>query len=388
MSRVKSVRYIPVLLVAALLPVLAGCGSGSDVGGAADVVPADVFVYASVDTDFDGDGWAALEEFAARFPGGDNLLQRLADDVSSSEEGIDFETDVKPALGDEVAYVILDAPAEDPLADGTEEQFVILLQPDDDAAFQRLLESEDEPPLTDEVDGWTVVAEDQESLDAFRAGLDGPRLDSSEDFERAMEDLESGALARVFVNGAELSEAYEAESSEKPPVDALLPGGQLPSFGMTFDVESDSARVDGRAVFAGREPVRDGVVLGRPSRARSRRRARLPLVQRPRESAFSSFRDVAAETDPEAERQLGMAEAFLGVSLEEDVLPLLSGEGAVYVRRRAIIPEVTLVTEIEDEDKAVDTLDKIVQAAAGFEPRLGNPKTVEIDGVEARELPV
>ena len=83
MSRVKSVRFIPVLLVAALLPVLAGCGSGSDVGGAADVVPADVFVYASVDTDFDGDGWAALEEFAARFPDGDNLLQSLADEVNS-----------------------------------------------------------------------------------------------------------------------------------------------------------------------------------------------------------------------------------------------------------------------------------------------------------------
>ena len=106
------------------------------------------------------------------------------------------------------------------------------------------------------------------------------------------------------------------------------------------------------------------------------------------ESAFSAFRDAAAESDPEAESQLGMAEAFLGVSLEEDVLPLLSGEGAVYVRQGAIIPEVTLVTEIEDEDEAMATLDEIVQAASGFAPHLGSPKTVEIDGVEARELPV
>jgi Protein of unknown function (DUF3352) len=106
------------------------------------------------------------------------------------------------------------------------------------------------------------------------------------------------------------------------------------------------------------------------------------------ESAFSAFRDAAAEGDPEAERQLGQAEAFLGLSLEEDVLPLLSGEGAVYVRQGAIIPEVTLVTEIEDEDEAMATLDQIVQFAGGFEPRLQNPKTVEIDGVEARELPV
>src|SRR5687768_12774986 len=98
MSRVTFVRVIPVLLVAALLPLLVGCGSGSDVGGAADVVPADVLVYASVDTDFDGEGWTALEEFAARFPGGENLMQSLADDLSDTE-GIDFEADVKPALG-------------------------------------------------------------------------------------------------------------------------------------------------------------------------------------------------------------------------------------------------------------------------------------------------
>ena len=343
-------RFIPVLLVAALLPVLAGCGSGSDVGAAADVVPADVFVYASVDTDFDGDGWAALEEFAAKFPGGDNLLQSLADDQLGSEEGIDFEADVKPALGDEVAVVVLDAPAEDPLAESTSESFVLLLQPEDDAAFQRLLEKSDEPPVTDEVDGWTVVAEDQESLDSFRAALDGPRLDGSEDFERAMEDLDDGALARVFVNGAKLSEAYEAESSEKPPVDALLPGGELPSFGMAFDVESDSARIDGRAVFADENPfATDSYSADLPEKVPGDVLAYVSFNDL--ESAFSRFRDVAAETNPEAEHQLGMAEALLGVSLEEDVFPLLSGEGALYLRAGAPIPEVTLVTEIEDEDE-------------------------------------
>jgi hypothetical protein len=388
MSRVKSVRLIPALLVAALLPVLAGCGSGSDVGGAADVVPADVFVYASVDTDFDGDGWAALEEFAARFPEGDNLLQSLADEVS--EEDLDFEADVKPALGPEVAFVVLDAPAPtdtlDPLAEGSPESFVLLLQPDDDAAFQRLLEKSDEPPVTDEVDGWTVVAEDQESLDSFRGGLDGPRLDSSEDFERAMEDLESSALARVFVNGEKLGAAYQGDPSAAQ-LEAILPGGRMPSFGMAIGVESDSARIDGRAVFAGENPF-----------ATEPYDAELPeevpgdvlayVSFNDLESAFSAFRDAAAESDPEAERQLGMAEAFLGVSLEEDVLPLLAGEGAVYLRQGAIIPEVTLVTEIEDEAEAMATLDQIVQFAGGFEPRLRSPKTVEIDGVEARELPV
>jgi Protein of unknown function (DUF3352) len=394
MSRVKSVRLIPALLVAALLPVLAGCGSGSDVGGAADVVPADVFVYASVDTDFDGDGWAALEEFAARFPNGENLMQSLADDLGS-EEGLDFEADVKPALGDEVALVVLDAPAPTGSVEpppGVEYYYdpahvVILLQPDDDAAFQRLLDKANQPPVTDEVDGWTLVAEEQESLDAFRERLDGPRLDSSEDFDRAMADLESSALAHVFVNGAELTEAYKADPAEGPQLDAFLPGGELPSFGMAFDVEADSARVDGRAVFAGENPfATDSYSADLPERVPADVLAYVSFSDL--ETAFSRFRDAAAETNPEAESQLGMAEGLLGVSLEEDVLPLLSGEGALYVRPSAPVPEVTLVTEIEDEEKALETLDKIVEFAGGFEPRLRSPTTVDIDGVEARELPV
>jgi hypothetical protein len=389
-----TVRLIPVLLVAALLPVVAGCGSGSDVGAAADVVPEDVFVYASLDTDFDGDGWAALEEFAARFPGGDDLMQSLADDISSSEEGIDFETDVKPALGDEVALVMLDAPAVPDLEaapPGTElysdeEQVVILLQPEDEAAFQRLLETDDEPAVTDEVDGWTVVAENQESLDAYRERLDGPRLDGSDDFERAMEGLEGDALAHVFVNGAKLAGTIEGDPGA-PPVDAFLPGGELPSFGLAFDVEADSARVDGRAVFEGENPfATDSYSSDLPEQVPGDVLAYFSFNDL--ESAFSRFRDVAAETDPEAERQLGMAEGLLGVSLEEDVFPLLSGEGALYLRAGAPIPEVTLVTEIEDEEKALDTLDKIVRFAGGFEPRLREASTVEIDGIEARELPI
>ena len=395
MSRVKSVRLILALLVAALLPVLAGCGSGSDVGAAADVVPADVFVYASVDTDFDGDGWAALEEFAARFPGGDNLLQSLAEDVNSAEDDIDFEADVKPALGDEVALVLLDAPETPQLSSPTEElyygpsEFVVLLQPDDDAAFQRLLDKSDEPPVTDEVDGWTVVAENQESLDRFREGLDGPRLDSSENFERAMEDLEDGALARVFVNGDELAKTYSVDPNTAAQLEALIPGGRMPSFGMTFDVEADSARIDGRAVFDGENPfATESYSADLPEKVPGDVLAYVSFNDL--ESAFSEYRDVAAEANPDAERQLGQAEGLLGLSLEEDVLPLLSGEGAIYVRQGAIIPEVTLVTEIEDdaEAEALATLDKIVTFAANFEPSLRGVKNVEIDGVEAREVPV
>ncbi len=263
----------------------------------------------------------------------------------------------------------------------------MLLQPEDEAAFQRLLETSDEPPVTDEIDGWTVVAENQETLDRF-SSLDGARLDSSEDFERAMEDLEDGALARVFVNGDKLAEAYQDDPSAAQ-LEALLPGGGMPSFGMTFGFEADSARIDGRAVFDGENPfATESYSADLPEKVPGDVLAYVSFNDL--ESAFSEYRDVAAEANPDAERQLGQAEGLLGLSLEEDVLPLFSGEGAIYVRQGAIIPEVTLVTEIEDdaEAEALATLDKIVTFAANFEPSFRGVKNVEIDGVEAREVPV
>ncbi len=201
-----------------------------------------------------------------------------------------------------------------------------------------------------------------------------------------MEGLESGALAHVFVNGAKLAGTLEGDPGA-PPVEAFLPGGELPSFGMAFDVEADSARIDGRAVFEGENPfATESYGAELPERVPGDVLAYFSFNDL--ETAFSRFRDVAAETNPEAEQQLGMAEGLLGVSLEEDVLPLLSGEGALYLRAGAPIPEVTLVTEVEDEEKALETLDKIVEFAGGFEPRFRSPGTVEIDGVEAREIPL
>ena len=92
------------------------------------------------------------------------------------------------------------------------------------------------------------------------------------------------------------------------------------------------------------------------------------------------------------ESQLGMAEGFLGVSLEEDIAPLFAEEGAVYVRRGALIPEVTLVTQVEDEEQALGTLDDLVGRIGAFLP-FGQPERTEVYGVQVssayrRDCPV
>ncbi|MGH3007703.1 MAG: hypothetical protein ACRDOS_17670, partial [Gaiellaceae bacterium] len=88
---------IPSILILVLVLALAGCGGETgDVGGeAAGLVPADVVLYVSGNTDFEGDEWQAAEELVRKFPDGERGIQMLLEDLQE-EEDLDFEADVKP----------------------------------------------------------------------------------------------------------------------------------------------------------------------------------------------------------------------------------------------------------------------------------------------------
>ena len=377
--------FLALSTVAAVL-LVAGCGGAGSPGGAADVVPADAAFYMVVDTDFEGDQWGAAQDLAARFPGGEDLIGRIVQEIESeSGEPLDFEQDVDPALGPEVAFVVL-APEPDGM-----QTVVVLTQPDDQDALQRLIERGDEPAVSRAVGDWQAVAEDEASLDRFEAAREGESLADSESFEDAMDGLDDDVLVTVYGNLHQAQEAAKAESGggQLAPFDAFFPGGELPVFGGTARAEDDGARLDGQLVYAG--DVEDTPFSMEPFDAE------LPgevpgdvlayLSFNNLERGISAYRDALAESDPDVESQLGMAEAFLGVSLEEDIAPLFADEGALYVRRGALIPEVTLVTRVEDEEAAVGTLDDVV-AGIGTFVGVGEPERREVDGVEVREVPI
>lgn len=387
MSRVKRVRLISALFAAVLVLLAAGCGGADAPGGAAEVVPADTAFYMVVDTDFEGDRWDAVQELAARFPGGEDLIGRIVEEIESeSGEELDFEQDVEPAIGPEVAIVVL---APEPGSD-EEETVVVLTQPDDEEALQQLVEQGDEPAVSRAFDDWHAIAEDEASLDRFEAARQGDRLADSESFEDAMDGLDEDVLVTVYGNLQRAQDAAGAESGgEADPFDVFFPGGEAPVFGGTARAEGDGARLDGQLVYSG--DVEDTPFSMEPYDAE------LPdevpgdvlayLSFNDLERGISAYRDALAEADPEVESQLGMAEAFLGVSLEEDIAPLFAGEGALYVRRGALIPEVTLVTQVEDEQQAVGALDDVVAGIGAF-VGVGEPERREVDGVEVREVPI
>jgi len=388
MSRVKRVRLASVLFAALLAFLVAGCGGAGSPGGAAEVAPADAAFYLVVDADFEGDQWDAVQELASRFPGGEDLIGRIVQEIESeSGEALDFEQDVDPALGPEVAFVVL-APEPGSDDDGT---VVVLTQPDDEEALQRLIEKGDEPAVSRAVEDWQAISDDDAALDRYEAALEGGRLADSERFEDAMDGLDEDVLVSVYGDLQRAQEAAEEADSGGlgSPFNSFFPGDEAPVFGGTARAEGDGARFDGQLVYSG--DVEDTPFSVEPYDPELPEQVPGDVLAylsfNDLERAISAYRDTIAEADPEFERGIGMAEAFLGVSIEEDIAPLFAGEGAVYVRQGALIPEVTLVTEVEDEEQAVGTLDDVVAGIGAF-VGTGQPESREVDGVEVREVPI
>ena len=362
--------------IAALLAVLvvAGCGGdGGGAGGAADVVPADALVYVSLDTDFESDQWQQAERLAGRFPDAiDDLMNELA------EEDVDLERDVKPAVGPEVGIVVL-APA----AAGTEPQAAFLTQPDDPAKLDELLEKSDEEYAKADVDGWTVVAENEAAIDAIRDGEGS--LSEEDEFEEAMGELPEDALARVFVDGEAAARLAQSEGETSPEERAALDcfaGDGAGTGAFALSAEDAGIRVVGH-VEAGE--------VDAPDDAESRLAAELPdgalafvSIQGLGEQARRILRCIS-DSNEEAARQIAAAELGLGLSIEEDILPLFAGETAVAVYGAGAEPSIVVATEVEDEAAARRTLDRIAERASAF---LGGfpVDEIEIAGADARRV--
>ena len=345
MSNVKVVRLIPILLVAAVLPVLAGCGSTSAAGNAASVVPADVAAYVSVDTSFEGDQWRAVRDLLQEFPGGEAALDELLDEAAS-EAGLSAGDDLQAALGPEVGIAVLDVPS----GPDQEPPLVLLTRPDDEDAFRELVA--DEEAAVAEVSGWQAVAGDEATLERYRSSLDGPSLEDSDAFADAMDDLDGDALVHLYVDGGAFVRALASQPDLPPGFLGLLPGGEAASVGAAITAEGGGVRLEGRAVAAEQaeapaaEPYESELVEEVPSGV----------------LAFVSFNGLGDALAGPGGGGLGM----LGFDLEQ-VGSLFAGESAVYVRPGKPRPSITLVTEVDDEAAALQTVEGLVGLADGAE---------------------
>ena len=345
-------RLLPFLALAALL---AGCGSaaktssrGGSIPAGASVVRAGVVAFVAVDSDTASSQWKQVDELAQKFPGRDNLVAQLKQKIS--EQGVDYDTDVKPALGPELDVAVVSA------GNGSSTKAVALTKPDDPAKFKALVaklnakDSSGDRAVYREVDGWYALSDSQASISRALEG-NAPLAEDS-DFTEAMDKLPGDALAKVYLDGQQLNAIVPQSSASST---AALGLDKLKYIAASASAEDDGVRVHGVTIGGpGGGDFASALIGGVPGDA----------------FAFLDF-DGQGTTDqlgklksnPQAAAAIAKFEQEYGVTLEQ-VLALLSGEVAFYARPGALIPELTLALDPKDQSAALATLDKLAAKIA------------------------
>ena len=367
------VRVLLALLAAAAAFAVAGCGgsdTASSTASSATLAPADAGAWISIDTDIESAQWLRLEGLLARIPGGEQGLADLLGQAAG-KQGLSWKDDIQPALGPELVLV-LPAGSENP---------VLLTQPDDAGKLEKLLAKGDQPGATADVEGWTAAAETKAALDTYRSALDKGLLVDVDAFARALEGLPDEALARVYLDGTGLSGAVGRAAGSAGSLGGLpgLSTGTSPAsvpgtIAMAVSAEETGLRIEGSVKLEGADT---------PASFKPTLLARVPadaLVA----VTFKGGEQVGRELGAVAggEDALKQLQALLGVT-QEDIASLFEGQGAVYVRPGAPIPEITLALETVD-DRPLRTVDRIMlRLTASSDTKL---TTSQEDGITVKRV--
>ena len=360
----RTPRFLTAALLSTLAAGLAGCGGGSattsgSVESGAKLVRSDALAFVAIDSDLGSSQWQQLDELSKKFPGRDKALSQLRQGLA--ENGVDYEQDVKPALGPEVDIVVVSGPR------AGQTSAVGLTKPKDAAKFKALvakLNAHDQDPSAKPAvykeigDGWYAVSETQAQIDAALKGSGGAALSDDSTFKAALEKLPGEALVKAYVDGRQLNELIQAQSQKSAtPFDPSTLGlDKLEFAAASTSAESDGIRARGVTSGAdvGGGEFSSKLLDGVPGDA----------------LAFLNFRGTGTtdqlkklESNQAFTQALAQIRALLGVSLD-DILALLHNEVALYVRPGVGIPEVTLALETKDQAAALSILDRLAARLA------------------------
>jgi hypothetical protein len=328
----------------------------------------------AIDTDLDSSQWQTVNELANKFPDKQKAIDSIKQQLTKN--GLDWEEDLKPALGPELDVVMLDFahPGET----------VALLQPKNQGAFEDAVRKGNAADPSNKLvykqfHGWTVVSDKPAAIDAFMQASDSAKRTLSEDktFSSAMDKAGDG-IFRAYVNGASVMAA--ARTYMGPDAGSYFKKlGTLDWLLMTLRAKSDGI-------------AWDTTVHGTPGKAFKNVDAHASngSLQKvvPKDAllylAFHGSRGMLGGLgDNPILQQFGakdLGEAFRQVGR------LLEGENALYVRAagRKDVPEVTFIAAPGGGLDGAATLDRILNR---FAKELGaRPKQTTIAGVPARVI--
>jgi hypothetical protein len=328
---------VGVLATAALV---SGCGGvPAQVPESASLAPADAVVFARFTTDDDASQWQSAERVLERIPSArDSLVSAIEQGLS--DEGLEWENDVAPALGDEVVLIVT-----------AKLRPVVLLEPDSVEKLDALLAKSDEEIVRGEVDGHVALAEKDADLADYRAALERGTIENDESFVAGLDVLPDESLGLVWVDMAvltdELSSLVEAATQENLALEIDWLSASL------------SAEDDGMLVAMG---------IRTPGAGSTHYEPKL-FLRVPADAVVAiSFGGTQGTLD-RLQGQLDLnglsksIEELTGVSLD-DVVDAFSGEGVLYVRPGEEVPDVTMALAPPDPDETWSTIDRLARELA------------------------
>jgi Protein of unknown function (DUF3352) len=426
----------PIVLLSTALAgaalAVAGCGGDSQSGASpsetASYVPAGSPFYLEATTDFDGPQWTQVDALAKLFPAYPELRTELDDALRS--EKVDFETEVRPLLGERAAIgglALPDAVAAGAAGDGAAGAADAASAAADDTEFVAVVELADggsdgmKALLTKSgatragehdgaeyytADGDTVAAVTDDALvvsdtkeqvfaalDAHQAGGD-KTLAGTARFSDAIGKLPADVFGQAYFDvGGAVSQA----GATSPQLSQLgLSGYQDAVLAASIAAEPDGVRVK-------------GVLAGAPDPGAGEFSPTLTEKAPADAIAYVGFDDISttltnalaqaqASQGTEAREQFdalgGQLPQLLGVSLD-DLAALGSGEQSVVVTSGAKEIGVAISSQVADGAQATKTLDALragLPALLGtFSPGAQAPKAVQVPlaaGVTGWRVPI
>lgn len=392
---------------ATLAVVGAACGGGSSSGGGAGAsgtngdgakyAPASSIVFFDVNVDQGSDAWKKMVALGTRFPSWPKLVAQVNKAMADSSNGGSFNDKIKPWLGGEVSLAVTHidaAAASSGKASGAanDAKIVAYVQSTDDKKATAALQTDStktgssgdftlytsknkagdtSAPVYFAIGKGAVLISNsptdlQTSIDAGTGK--GSSLGDAKDFKSTMGELPSSNLMVGYVNTPALKPLIQAASAQG--------SGSLPT-GASAQLQAQLAKIGtaSGAAFAA-TPADDGIHFATFTQTTSDAKAAALAEQKttlgnrvPSNAlAYVGFHDLGpalaqivdaySRADPKVAQQIAQGEAALGVSIKGDIVPLLTGEHALFVTG-GVPPTVSLLLKPANAAKGADTLQRL-----------------------------
>lgn len=374
------------LVGAALSAAAAGCGASDDdaaspLDRALSYLPSDARLAVAVSTDLDGDQYRAAGSILDRFPFGGQAKEQLKSELGG-QEGLDFDADVRPLLGNDV---VLGAPDAASLSqDGS--SLLLAAQVADADKARALIERDPSTRQVGEESGATiyedesgdatalqddmvVTADSRDELEQALAQSEGDDHLTEARFNEGLAELPEDALVRVYgdMQGILSSSPASERAMSVPWVAALRTLGATGSatasgLAIDFKLTTDPAALseeDLPAASGAEAPAivaREGelgVGVRDPSQI-------VDFVQRAAEASYTPGSRQLESAKSQFERQLG-------VDIDRDVIGQFTGDASVSV---GLNGSFGFRSELANPRRFQATLDRLARklpdAARGF----------------------